>query len=552
MRRYLRAQDAACKHTATPATVCYTDDPLVSESLKGNADYCKTIGVNVPPSELVLKNSVPDLQSLGKAAAVYPKFDVAQGPSVFLHQCRSPGGNERLVSIWIKAATAKGDDGSYDISLHTEVLTLATSATPPAIARWDHIVTLRRWSTNQALTLYAGQPDPSDASHFTIPIDFRGQRRVVDGCLCDDDTVALDPHLGCVTSVAPRTYDEVFGIDEYAEKQVTITTPALKFPNNPSPDAPPTYTSCAFTPDGTKLATGECRLPLLVSDATQDTPGRIHLIDLKTGQPVPEFQCKAAAIAPVAMTFSPDGAYLATMGNAGSIELWNAATGDDLGTVGAGWASHRFQAMHFDPKGSPIIYVTGGLLGSWSAFSLPDLKFLHTDPAPPLKPATITLQPNGRKYPTYRDDMTNPAPNEFRKILEDGRFSSRQSPGATSGASPNGRWLAWGGDGVSVLDTQSLVIIHRSIHPDKILWQSAIFGFAFAVFSPDGRFLLSAVDGGGFCIWPMPDCSTVCEIATNTDVIFVAFSPDSKRVATIDDKQELDVWDLPAPPATGG
>jgi hypothetical protein len=46
------------------------------------------------------------------------------------------------------------------------------------------------------LRLFAGQPDPADAAHFTIAYDIDGQPGVVDGRLKDDDTVELKPTTG--------------------------------------------------------------------------------------------------------------------------------------------------------------------------------------------------------------------------------------------------------------------------------------------------------------------------------------------------------------------
>ncbi len=38
-----------------------------------------------------------------------------------------------------------------------------------------------------------GRSDPNDSSHFTFSIDIDSERHVIDGWLCDDDTVRLEP-----------------------------------------------------------------------------------------------------------------------------------------------------------------------------------------------------------------------------------------------------------------------------------------------------------------------------------------------------------------------
>ena len=46
--------------------------------------------------------------------------------------------------------------------------------------------------------IFAGQPDPADASHFTIRYQLWGQEDIIDGKLQDDDRVTLIPrNLPC-------------------------------------------------------------------------------------------------------------------------------------------------------------------------------------------------------------------------------------------------------------------------------------------------------------------------------------------------------------------
>jgi len=42
------------------------------------------------------------------------------------------------------------------------------------------------------LEWFAGQPDPTDDSHFTIRFELNGKPGIVDGWLKDDDTVAIE------------------------------------------------------------------------------------------------------------------------------------------------------------------------------------------------------------------------------------------------------------------------------------------------------------------------------------------------------------------------
>jgi hypothetical protein len=46
------------------------------------------------------------------------------------------------------------------------------------------------------LRLYAGQPDPVDSSHFTIPYETTSGRGTIDGWLQADDTVKMQVRDG--------------------------------------------------------------------------------------------------------------------------------------------------------------------------------------------------------------------------------------------------------------------------------------------------------------------------------------------------------------------
>jgi len=48
------------------------------------------------------------------------------------------------------------------------------------------------------LRIFAGQPDPTDASHFTIAYELDGVPGTIDGWLFDDDSVRLKPRVGKV------------------------------------------------------------------------------------------------------------------------------------------------------------------------------------------------------------------------------------------------------------------------------------------------------------------------------------------------------------------
>ena len=67
------------------------------------------------------------------------------------------------------------------------------------VQTWDYPPALRPWSHDGNLhpgdplniRLYAGQPDPNDAAHFTIPYEIGDKKGVLDGFLKSNDKVEL-------------------------------------------------------------------------------------------------------------------------------------------------------------------------------------------------------------------------------------------------------------------------------------------------------------------------------------------------------------------------
>jgi hypothetical protein len=51
-------------------------------------------------------------------------------------------------------------------------------------------------------TIFAGQPDPNDPTHFTIDYAFNGQRNTIDGWVLNDGGVKLEPRRQPTTAPA--------------------------------------------------------------------------------------------------------------------------------------------------------------------------------------------------------------------------------------------------------------------------------------------------------------------------------------------------------------
>jgi hypothetical protein len=129
----------------------------------------------------------------------YAKYSPPGGsaPIAFCHELVSPGGNHRLVVVGI------ADRSAFEVSMISFAPAVfipgALLSAPKQVMMSGFGLTLPGYGT----TIYVGQVDASDASHFTIDTDLHGAHDTIDGYLLDNDTVTLEPR-NPNTSLFPR------------------------------------------------------------------------------------------------------------------------------------------------------------------------------------------------------------------------------------------------------------------------------------------------------------------------------------------------------------
>lgn len=114
--------------------------------------------------------------------------------TVFLHERSLPNGTRLLVGVDVNLVSL----------LHTPRTAAAMSARilePGSAFRGPRMtMTATRGDGSQIqfdpaadrLTIFAGQPDPSDASHFTIDYDLNGVRHTLDGWVVDANEIKIE------------------------------------------------------------------------------------------------------------------------------------------------------------------------------------------------------------------------------------------------------------------------------------------------------------------------------------------------------------------------
>jgi hypothetical protein len=214
-------QQQALAYAPPADTIAYTEDPKRIASLAG-AGYRpipvadKTVSQWPAPVTLAPPPFWVELGKWGRAGQGYTASARSSTATVFLHERQTPAGERRLVVVHFTAQQDFDQPSKDDMVLTTRAILArawplyqpgtprgnmdeaAVSLSLPAPDRSlvtrkpDGSYTVQR---GPALTLYMGQPDPADLTHFTIPYDINGKGGTLDGWLRNGEIV-LRPRAG--------------------------------------------------------------------------------------------------------------------------------------------------------------------------------------------------------------------------------------------------------------------------------------------------------------------------------------------------------------------
>jgi WD40 repeat protein/tetratricopeptide (TPR) repeat protein len=290
--------------------------------------------------------------------------------------------------------------------------------------------------------------------------------------------------------------------------------------------------SVAFNPDGTRITSGSG------DDNNPGKPGEVKVWDAQTGQLLLTLQGHTGAVTSVA--FSPDGTRIASGSHDQTVKVWDAHSGQEVLALQEHTSPVRCVA--FSPDGNRIASGSGdhsntgkhGEVKVWDAQTGRHLLPLegHIQGV-----SSVTFSPDGKRLASGSNDQTVKVwdAHTGQELLT---LRGHTGPVRSVAFSPDGMRLASGSSEgtVKVWEAQS------GQHSFPL--QGHTNTVTSVAFSPDGKRLASGSNDKLVKVWDAQTGQQLFTLKGHTkEVASVAFSPDGKRLASGSWDGTVKVWD---------
>ena len=277
----------------------------------------------------------------------------------------------------------------------------------------------------------------------------------------------------------------------------------------------------AIAPDGTWLATA-------------DQTGSVRIWDTATGQQRAALTGHTISVSAVAI--APDGTWLATAGRDRSVRIWDVATEQQRAILTGHTA--QVETVAIAPDGSWL--ATGSVDGTARIWDVATEQQRATLTGHSFAVSAVAIAPDGSWLATAGVDGTariwDVATGQQRAALTDQTFTDLTLPVSAVAIAPDGTWLATVDLSVRIWDVATGQ--QRATLTDQA---GPVLAVAIA---SDGTWLATAGVDGSVRIW---DAATWQQRATfighTIPVLAVAIAPDGTWLATADKDGAVRIWD---------
>jgi WD40 repeat protein/serine/threonine protein kinase len=290
-------------------------------------------------------------------------------------------------------------------------------------------------------------------------------------------------------------------------------------------------TSVAFSPDGTRLASGGGGV-----DRNGKPFGEVKVWDAQTGQLSLSLRGHTEGV--VSVAFSPDGKRLVSGSDDKTVKVWDAQTGQETHTL-KGHTREVF-SVAFSPDGKRLL--SGGNDKTVKVWDMQTGQVVLSLQGHTHEVLSVAFSPDGKRLVSGSWDQTLKIWDA--QTGQETRTLKGHTWAVTSVAfSPDGKRLAsasagrLGGPGeIKVWDAQTgQPTLSLQGHAGSVLS---------VAFSPDGQRLVSGSEDKTVKVWDAQTGQLTLSLKGHTgEVRSVAFSPDGKRLLSGSLDQTVEVWD---------